>query len=85
MTVNDYLARRDAQWMSPIYLGLGMTVGILQNMQEYEAKQVAYACDVTYGVNKEIAFDYLRDGLTLGNQRSYANDYNVFGFHFRIN
>ncbi len=63
VTVNDYLARRDAQWMSPIYLGLGMTVGILQNMQAYEDKQIAYACDVTYGTNSEFGFDYLRDNM----------------------
>ncbi len=63
VTVNDYLARRDAEWMSPIYLALGMKVGVLQNMQSYEDKQVAYAADVTYGTNSEFGFDYLRDNM----------------------
>jgi preprotein translocase subunit SecA len=63
ITVNDYLARRDAQWMKPIYDLLGVTVGVLQNMQEYEDKQVAYAADVTYGTNSEFGFDYLRDNM----------------------
>jgi preprotein translocase subunit SecA len=63
VTVNDYLARRDAEWMSPIYHGLGLTVGVLQNMQSYEEKHVAYAADVTYGTNSEFGFDYLRDNM----------------------
>jgi preprotein translocase subunit SecA len=63
VTVNDYLARRDAQWMKPIYDMLGVTVGVLQNMQEYEDKQIAYAADVTYGTNSEFGFDYLRDNM----------------------
>ena len=53
VTVNDYLARRDAEWMSPIYDALGVNVGVLQNMQSYEDKHVAYAADVTYGTNSE--------------------------------
>ncbi|HEY0345333.1 MAG TPA: preprotein translocase subunit SecA, partial [Solirubrobacteraceae bacterium] len=63
VTVNDYLARRDAEWMSPIYRELGMEVGVLQNMQSYEDKTVAYAADVTYGTNSEFGFDYLRDNM----------------------
>src|SRR3989440_4041704 len=63
VTVNDYLARRDAEWMKPIYDALGFTVGILQNMQPYEEKQAAYAADVTYGTNSEFGFDYLRDNM----------------------
>src|SRR4051812_17842401 len=63
ITVNDYLARRDADWMSPIYDALGVTVGVLQNMQSYEDKHVAYAADVTYGTNSEFGFDYLRDNM----------------------
>ncbi|MGI8730402.1 MAG: preprotein translocase subunit SecA [Solirubrobacteraceae bacterium] len=63
VTVNDYLARRDAEWMSPIYHGLGMNVGILQNMQDYEDKAAAYAADITYGTNSEFGFDYLRDNM----------------------
>ncbi|MGB2711323.1 MAG: preprotein translocase subunit SecA [Conexibacter sp.] len=63
VTVNDYLARRDAEWMSPIYDLLGISVGILQSMQPLEDKHVAYACDVTYGTNSEFGFDYLRDNM----------------------
>ncbi|HEY3830352.1 MAG TPA: preprotein translocase subunit SecA [Solirubrobacteraceae bacterium] len=63
VTVNDYLARRDAEWMSPIYEALGVTVGVLQNMQPYEEKHHAYACDVVYGTNSELGFDYLRDNM----------------------
>src|SRR6185503_1663471 len=63
VTVNDYLARRDAEWMSPIYDALGITWGVLQNNQAYEDKQIAYAADVTYGTNSEFGFDYLRDNM----------------------
>src|SRR5437763_702591 len=63
ITVNDYLARRDAEWMKPIYDALGVTVGVLQNMQPYEDKQVAYKADVAYGTNSEFGFDYLRDNM----------------------
>jgi preprotein translocase subunit SecA len=63
VTVNDYLARRDADWMRPIYEALGLTVGVLQNMQPYEEKRDAYAADITYGTNSEFGFDYLRDNM----------------------
>ncbi|MEJ7798456.1 MAG: preprotein translocase subunit SecA [Solirubrobacteraceae bacterium] len=63
VTVNDYLARRDAEWMSPIYTALGMNVGVLQNMQGYEEKHLAYGADITYGTNSEFGFDYLRDNM----------------------
>jgi len=63
VTVNDYLAQRDAEWMSPIYDALGVTVGILQSGQPTEEKIHAYACDVTYGTNSEFGFDYLRDNM----------------------
>jgi preprotein translocase subunit SecA len=63
VTVNDYLVRRDAEWMSPIYDALGVSVGVLQTMQPYEEKQQAYACDVVYGTNSEFGFDYLRDNM----------------------
>ena len=61
VTVNDYLARRDAAWMAPIYQGLGL-VGVLQNMQPYP-RSAAYAADITYGTNSEFGFDYLRDNM----------------------
>ena len=63
VTVNDYLARRDAEWMSPIYDFLGLSWGVLQNMQEPEDKSEAYAADITYGTNSEFGFDYLRDNM----------------------
>jgi preprotein translocase subunit SecA len=63
VTVNDYLARRDAEWMSPIYTTLGLNVGILQNNQPYAEKRAAYAADITYGTNSEFGFDYLRDNM----------------------
>src|SRR5947208_14052225 len=65
VTVNDYLARRDAMWMWPVYNMLGVTVGVLQNMQPYEEKRAAYAADVTYGTHSEFGFDYLRDNMAV--------------------
>ena len=65
VTVNDYLARRDAEWMSPIYHALGLSIGVLQNMQPYEEKRAAYAADITYGTNSEFGFDYLRDNMAV--------------------
>jgi preprotein translocase subunit SecA len=66
VTVNDYLARRDAEWMTPLYGGLGLTVGIVESGQSAEERRAAYACDITYCTNKELAFDYLRDRMVLG-------------------
>src|SRR3954466_759327 len=63
VTVNDYLARRDAEWMGRLYTALGLSVGVLQNMQPYEEKRDAYAADITYGTNSEFGFDYLRDNM----------------------
>ncbi len=63
VTVNDYLARRDAEWMGPIYEALGVSVGILQSMQPLEEKHEAYTRDITYGTNSEFGFDYLRDNM----------------------
>jgi preprotein translocase subunit SecA len=63
VTVNDYLARRDASWMSPVYHALDVSVGVLQNQQPYDEKQLAYSCDVVYGTNSEFGFDYLRDNM----------------------
>jgi preprotein translocase subunit SecA len=63
VTVNDYLARRDADWMGRIYTFLGLTVGCIQNSLLDDERQAAYACDVTYGTNNEFGFDYLRDNM----------------------
>ncbi|MBP9884950.1 MAG: preprotein translocase subunit SecA [Leptospiraceae bacterium] len=63
VTVNDYLARRDALWMKPIYDFLGVSVGIIQHDMEHEERQAAYDSDITYGTNNEYGFDYLRDNM----------------------
>ena len=63
VTVNEYLAQRDADWMAPIYRFLGLTVGVIKNAQSPLEKREAYACDITYGTNNEFGFDYLRDNL----------------------
>jgi preprotein translocase subunit SecA len=63
ITVNDYLARRDADWMGRVYRFLGLTVGCIQNNLLDDERQAAYACDVTYGTNNEFGFDYLRDNM----------------------
>ncbi len=63
VTVNDYLARRDAEWMGPIYQLLGMSVGCIQTGQADSSRREAYACEITYGTSKELGFDFLRDEL----------------------
>ncbi len=63
VTVNDYLARRDATWMKPIYDMLGVSVGVIQSEMNPEQRRQMYACDVTYGTNSEFGFDYLRDNM----------------------
>ena len=65
VTVNDYLARRDAEWMGEIYKSLGLTVGVIQNQMDYAERRAAYACDITYGTNNEFGFDYLRDNMAV--------------------
>ena len=65
VTVNDYLARRDRQWMGPVYEFLGLTVGVIQHDMKYDDRQAAYAADITYGTNNEFGFDYLRDNMVL--------------------
>ncbi|MGH1469778.1 MAG: preprotein translocase subunit SecA [Cellvibrionaceae bacterium] len=65
ITVNDYLASRDANWMAPIYEFLGMSVGVIQSMQSNDVKREAYQADITYGTNNEFGFDYLRDNMAL--------------------
>ncbi|MFB3062516.1 MAG: DEAD/DEAH box helicase, partial [Candidatus Binatia bacterium] len=63
VTVNDYLARRDAEWMGPIYEFLGLSVGVIQHDMPEDERRVAYQSDVTYGTNNEFGFDYLRDNM----------------------
>ena len=63
VTVNDYLARRDCEWMMPIYKALGITAGYIQSDMDPVARRKAYDCDITYGTNSEFGFDYLRDNM----------------------
>jgi len=76
-TVNDYLAKRDAEWMEPLYKALGMKVGIIQGQQPQPERRKAYACDVTYGTANEMGFDFLRDRLLLRSLDSGSKD--LFG------
>ena len=69
MTVNDYLARRDAKWMKPIYAFFGLSVGCIQQDMDCRQRKEAYACDITYATANEIGFDFLRDQIAL-----YPND-----------
>ena len=79
VTVNDYLARRDAEWMGQIYRFLGLTVGIIVHGLDDEERKASYACDITYGTNNEFGFDYLRDNM------KYRQDAMVQRpFHFAI-
>ena len=74
VTVNDYLAKRDAKWMEPLYNFLGLTVGVAYGGQSQEEKKAAYQADITYGTNNEFGFDYLRDNMAFNpeskNQRA---------------
>jgi preprotein translocase subunit SecA len=63
VTVNEYLAQRDSEWMGPVFRFLGLEVGVIKNAQSPDEKRAAYACDITYGTNNEFGFDYLRDNL----------------------
>jgi preprotein translocase subunit SecA len=76
VTVNDYLARRDANWMRPLYEFLGLTVGIVMPFQPPEDKRAAYACDITYGTNNEFGFDYLRDNMAFSIEEKYQRELN---------
>lgn len=65
VTVNDYLARRDSEWMGKVYKFLGLTVGLVISGMQPQDKRNAYACDITYGTNNEYGFDYLRDNMVI--------------------
>ncbi|MCU0990323.1 MAG: preprotein translocase subunit SecA, partial [Xanthomonadales bacterium] len=74
VTVNDYLARRDAEWMKPIYEALGLTVGVVIPGMTPPAKRAAYACDVIYATNNELGFDYLRDNMAFSSDQKMQRD-----------
>ncbi len=79
VTVNDYLARRDAQWMTPVFSHLGLTVGVLQHDLSDEERKKVYACDIIYATNNELGFDYLRD-----NMKFRLEDYVQRDLHYAI-
>ena len=81
VTVNDYLARRDSEWMGPIFEALGMTVGVVTSRQDPTEKRAAYRCDITYGTNNEFGFDYLRDNMafTVEDQFQRGQNFAVVG------
>ena len=76
VTVNDYLAKRDSQWMSKVYSALGLTTGVVYPQQPEEEKAGAYSCDVTYATNNELAFDYLRDNMKTETTQMYQKHHN---------
>ncbi len=79
VTVNDYLAQRDSEWVSPVFEALGMTVGVILNDMDNNERRAAYACDVTYGTNNEFGFDYLRDNMVVRKESMVQRD-----LHFAI-
>jgi len=79
VTVNDYLAERDAEWMGPVYRALDMTVGVIQSDMPKDDRRQAYACDITYGTNNEFGFDYLRDNMEFTLERMVQR-----GHHYAI-
>ena len=74
VTVNDYLARRDANWMRPLYEFLGMSVGVVVPQQSQDEKREAYQCDITYGTNNEFGFDYLRDNMAFRKEDRFQRE-----------
>ncbi|MDA2983698.1 MAG: preprotein translocase subunit SecA [Actinomycetota bacterium] len=77
VTVNEYLARRDAEWMGRVHEYLGLTVGVVVSGASHEEKQAAYACDITYGTNNEFGFDYLRDNMVMERSRQVQRGRNL--------
>lgn len=79
VTVNEYLAQRDAEWMGQLYTFLGLSVGVAVRDMDTQSKQAAYACDITYGTNNEFGFDYLRDNMAVDRNRQVQR-----GLHFAL-
>src|SRR5690606_28618048 len=79
VTVNDYLAQRDAEWMGKVYRFLGLSVGVIRHGLSDEERRAAYACDVTYATNNELGFDYLRDNMKYDRAQMVQR-----GHHFAI-
>ena len=74
VTVNDYLAKRDAEWMGKVHEFLGLTVGVVLNNMEHDERKKAYACDITYVTNNELGFDYLRDNMVIYKEQLVQSD-----------
>ena len=79
VTVNDYLAKRDSEWMGQIHEFLGLTVGVILNSMDNDARRESYACDITYATNNELGFDYLRDNMVIYKEQLVQRD-----LHFTI-
>lgn len=79
VTVNDYLAKRDAEWMGKVHEFLGLTVGVVLNSMTPEERKAAYACDITYATNNELGFDYLRDNMVVYKEKLVQR-----GLHYAI-
>ena len=76
VTVNDYLAKRDREWMGPVFEFLGLTVGTIQHDLDFDQRREAYACDITYGTNNEFGFDYLRDNMAIAKEHCVQRNLN---------
>ena len=76
VTVNDYLAKRDSEWVTPLFEKLDMTVGVILNNMENDERREAYACDITYATNNELGFDYLRDNMVVREESMVQRDLN---------
>lgn len=76
VTVNDYLAARDAAWMGPVYSGMGLTVGVISPFMPEADRTAAYMCDITYGTNSEFGFDYLRDNMAIQKEQQVQRGHN---------
>ncbi len=76
ITVNDYLAKRDSDWMGEIFKFLGLTVGVILNTMDSQQRQEQYACDITYGTNNEFGFDYLRDNMSIEKENQVQRGHN---------
>ena len=74
VTVNDYLAKRDSEWMGRLYAFLGMTTGVIISQMEHGPRREAYAADITYGTNNEFGFDYLRDNMAFNLEQKVQRD-----------
>ena len=79
VTVNDYLAKRDAEWMGKVHEFLGLTVGVILNGMDNKERRAAYDCDITYVTNNELGFDYLRDNMVI-----YKEQLVLRGLHYAI-